>query len=130
MKQSRKHIPTKALTTELLILSDGQILVHNLTQPFAELLSELDPNCEQINSRASSGPSTNSPMPLFSSLSSPEGGEGRGEEASLFPAQIPSPQPSPRLGGAREPDGVTHQPVPDFSPASHESKSHKHELPD
>jgi ribonuclease R len=36
------------------------------------------------------------------SLSSPKGGEGRGEEASLFPVQIPSPQPSPRLGGERE----------------------------
>jgi hypothetical protein len=38
---------------------------------------------------------------LFS-LSSPKGGEGRGEEANCFENQIPSPQPSPRLGGARE----------------------------
>jgi hypothetical protein len=37
------------------------------------------------------------------SLASPEGGEGRGEEAPMLPAQIPSPQPSPRLGGEREP---------------------------
>ena len=36
------------------------------------------------------------------SLSSPEGGEGRGEEASLSSAQIPSPRPSPRLGGEPE----------------------------
>lgn len=36
------------------------------------------------------------------SLSSPEGGEGRGEEALCFPVKIPSPHPSPRLGGARE----------------------------
>ena len=36
------------------------------------------------------------------SLSSPKGGEGRGEEAPLSPAQIPSPQPSPRSGGERE----------------------------
>ena len=36
------------------------------------------------------------------SLSSPEGGEGRGEEAQLFTTQNPSPQPSPRLGGERE----------------------------
>ena len=46
------------------------------------------------------------------SLSSPKGGEGRGEEADYFETQIPSPppspgfgatsQPSPRLGGARE----------------------------
>ena len=41
------------------------------------------------------------------SLSSPEGGEGRGEEASMFPAQIPSPQPSPRLGGEREAGAVS-----------------------
>jgi superfamily II DNA or RNA helicase len=36
------------------------------------------------------------------SLSSPEGGEGRGEEVRSSPDQIPSPQPSPCLGGARE----------------------------
>src|ERR1017187_7062308 len=36
------------------------------------------------------------------SLSSPKGGEGRGEEANCFENQIPSSQPSPRLGGARE----------------------------
>ncbi len=49
-----------------------------------------------------------------SSLSSPKGGEGRGEEAQLSPNQIPSPQPSPRLGGAREaepaPSRSVHQP--------------------
>ncbi len=38
---------------------------------------------------------------LFS-LSSTKKGEGRGEEAGTFQSQIPSPQPSPRLGGARE----------------------------
>ncbi len=38
------------------------------------------------------------------SIVSPAGGEGRGEEAPVFPDQIPSPQPSPRLGGAREPE--------------------------
>jgi uncharacterized ferritin-like protein (DUF455 family) len=36
------------------------------------------------------------------SLSSRKGGEGRGEEANYFRTQIPSPQPSPRLGGAGE----------------------------
>jgi poly(A) polymerase len=36
------------------------------------------------------------------SLSSPKGGEGRGEEADNFKTQSPSPRPSPRLGGARE----------------------------
>src|ERR1039458_3018427 len=50
------------------------------------------------------------------SLSSPKGGEGTGEEADYFETQIPSPppspgfgatsQPSPRLGGAREENGL------------------------
>jgi len=40
------------------------------------------------------------------SLSSPKGGEGRGEEADYFETQIPSPRPSPRLGGAREENGL------------------------
>jgi hypothetical protein len=40
-----------SLQTELLILPDGRILVHNLTQPFAELLHELNPDAEQISSR-------------------------------------------------------------------------------
>jgi len=40
------------------------------------------------------------------SLSSPKGGEGRGEEANYFETQIPSPRPSPRSGGAREENGV------------------------
>jgi hypothetical protein len=35
------------------------------------------------------------------SLSSLKGGEGRGEEAN-YKIKIPSPQTSPRLGGARE----------------------------
>ncbi len=40
-------------TTELLILPDGRILVHNLTPVFAGLLAELNPHCEQITSRIS-----------------------------------------------------------------------------
>ncbi len=54
MKQDtdRPSLPREGfLTSELLILPDGKILVHNLTQPFAELLKELNPDCEQINSR-------------------------------------------------------------------------------
>src|SRR5262245_6500630 len=43
--------PEAQLTTELLILPDGRILVHNLTQPFADLLHELNPSDEQISSR-------------------------------------------------------------------------------
>ena len=38
----------------------------------------------------------------ISSLSSVKGGEGRGEEADNSKVKIPSPQPSPRLSGARE----------------------------
>jgi hypothetical protein len=55
MKKHRSKIgsasPGKDQVSELLILPDGQILVHNLTQPFAELLHELNPDCEQITSR-------------------------------------------------------------------------------
>jgi hypothetical protein len=39
------------LTTELLILADGRILVHNLTPAFAGLLRDLNPNDDQISSR-------------------------------------------------------------------------------
>ena len=39
---------------------------------------------------------------IFSFSSIADGGEGRDEEALIFPAQIPSPRPSPRLGGERE----------------------------
>jgi hypothetical protein len=59
--KSLSEPPPAALTTELLILPDGRILVHNLTQPFAELLSELNPDCEQIASRLA--PETSGPMP-------------------------------------------------------------------
>jgi len=44
--------------------------------------------------------------PVFS-LASPKGGEGRGEEAQGFTAQIPSPRPSPRSGGERETGAVS-----------------------
>jgi hypothetical protein len=49
--KSKTHKPN-SLTSELLILPDGRILVHNLTQPFAELLRELNPNDGQISPRA------------------------------------------------------------------------------
>lgn len=41
----------KDQVSELLILPDGRILVHNLTQPFADLLHELNHGDEQITSR-------------------------------------------------------------------------------
>jgi hypothetical protein len=43
--------PGKDQVSELLILPDGRILVHNLTQTFADLLHELNPGDEQITSR-------------------------------------------------------------------------------
>jgi hypothetical protein len=43
--------PGNEQVNELLILPDGRILVHNLTQPFADLLHELNPGDEQIISR-------------------------------------------------------------------------------
>ena len=47
------------LTSELLLLPDGRILVHNLTPAFAGLLKELNPDDEQIRLR--SVPSTEHP---------------------------------------------------------------------
>jgi hypothetical protein len=45
------------LTTELLLLPDGRILVHNLTPAFARLLAGLNPDCGQIASRVTRHPS-------------------------------------------------------------------------
>jgi hypothetical protein len=39
------------LSTELLILPDGRVLVHNLTQPMANILSELNPKENVIRPR-------------------------------------------------------------------------------
>jgi hypothetical protein len=45
--------------SELLILPDGQILVHNLTPAFAGLLHELNPDDEHISSRVTRHSSPN-----------------------------------------------------------------------
>lgn len=42
---------TETYLSEMLILPDGRILVHNLTQPFAELLRKLNPADEHISPR-------------------------------------------------------------------------------
>jgi hypothetical protein len=52
--------PGKNQVSELLILSDGQILVHNLTPAFAGLLAGLNPDCEPIASRSTHPPSLRS----------------------------------------------------------------------
>jgi hypothetical protein len=51
-----RAFPVPSLITELLILPDGKVLVHNLTPACAELLSELNPADEQIRSRANRHP--------------------------------------------------------------------------
>ena len=53
----------EARVNELLILPDGRILVHNLTQPFAELLHELNPDAEQISARITHHASINHELP-------------------------------------------------------------------
>ncbi|PYK99929.1 MAG: hypothetical protein DME18_02210 [Verrucomicrobia bacterium] len=45
-------LPKSPLITEVLLLPDGRILVHNLTPLFAALLSDLNPADEQIQPRA------------------------------------------------------------------------------
>ena len=56
MKTDIPHADSKensaSLMTELLILEDGQILVHNLTPSFARLLMEMDPTNELMKQRA------------------------------------------------------------------------------
>jgi hypothetical protein len=54
---------TKTLVSEMLILPDGRILVHNLTQPFAELLRELNPGDKQISPRTIGHKSRNHELP-------------------------------------------------------------------
>ena len=50
MKTRRKPHPHSV--SELLILPDGRVLVHNLTTTFARFLRELNPAENQINARA------------------------------------------------------------------------------
>ena len=71
--------------------------LHNEVRP------GLEPALRRESGSKRSHPRT---APVFS-LASPKGEEGRGEEAQGFTAQIPSPQPSPRLGGERETGAVS-----------------------
>lgn len=54
---------TETLLSEMLILPDGRILVHNLTQPFAELLRELNPDDGQIAPRVTRPSSLSHELP-------------------------------------------------------------------
>jgi hypothetical protein len=44
--------PNNELSTELLILPDGRVLVQNLTHPMAEILRKLNPRDKAITLRA------------------------------------------------------------------------------
>jgi len=61
--KSLGRLPDANPVTELLILPDGQILVHNLTPAFARLLKELNPDAEQISSRVTRHLSLNHELP-------------------------------------------------------------------
>ena len=64
MKTPKSRLARKGcLQTELLIMPDGRILVHNLTPAFAGLLKELNPDDEQISSRVTRHPSPTHELP-------------------------------------------------------------------
>ena len=57
-KAKRKPVAGQSgLSTDLLLLPDGRVLVHNLTPAFAEILSKLNPGDSQIQARRRSGTS-------------------------------------------------------------------------
>jgi hypothetical protein len=47
--------PLRATQTELLLLPDGRVLVHNLTAALAAVLNELSPDDERLSVRARAG---------------------------------------------------------------------------
>lgn len=62
---AENHDRAIELQTEILLLPDGRLFVHNLTPLFARLLSGLDPNDPLMNARADLPPehSADSPAP-------------------------------------------------------------------
>jgi hypothetical protein len=57
-RNAKKRSRREPLITELLLMPDGRILVHNLTSRFAELLNRLDPEDQQIIARIVRRPSS------------------------------------------------------------------------
>ena len=51
LKRQPKGPRSPDLVSELLLLPDGRVLVHNLTPAFADLLHELNPDDRQIQPR-------------------------------------------------------------------------------
>lgn len=80
-------------------------LRHFLEHDLSKAVSFLNETIKHIAAYTELKLTTNTAVPV--SLSSPEGGEGRGEEAQLSSAQIPTPQSSPRLSGERESESKT-----------------------
>lgn len=86
-------------------------------------------NCQRINGLAASAPPNGNSHPCqpinksgscgcfelrrscFFSLSSPEGGEGRGEEVDDFLVQSPHPDPLPALAGRGNKNSVVAAPI-------------------
>jgi uncharacterized ferritin-like protein (DUF455 family) len=99
---------------QFLCRQDDLVLIGE--RPSVEFLSSIKqagfalPEFVEIGWRAGHHPGRpkSSAVSVRDSLSSPKGGEGRGEEA-LF-SKLPSPQPSPRLGGEREKISQKHGP--------------------
>jgi hypothetical protein len=63
--------PPPSAFTELLVLGDGRILVHNLTPAMARILSELNPADEPMRERGCFRPESGGPECEASSPSEP-----------------------------------------------------------
>lgn len=48
---AREGVPRRPLTTDILILSDGTVLAHNLTPGMATVLHQLNPQDETFGAR-------------------------------------------------------------------------------
>ena len=79
-------------TTELLVLPDGQLLVHNLTPALAAVLAELNPADEAMQERAAK--TSRSKSRSKSRIRSRKTGEMslmNSQPANSYERQIPSP---------------------------------------
>jgi hypothetical protein len=105
VEESKVHSPQSKVFYSLSLLAFACGLMSKpmlVTLPFLLLLIDFWP----LARFSISDLKTRRTDPVIS-LASPKGGEGRGEEAQGFTAQILSPQPSPRPGGERETGAVS-----------------------
>jgi len=75
-------------TTELLVLPDGQLLVHNLTPALAAVLAELNPADEAMQERAAK---TSRSKSRIRSRKTGEMSSMNSQPANSYERQIPSP---------------------------------------